>query len=270
MILYKRQTSLNIYTPTAKHVIDDLDFSFNVSAHRRNTPNEGDFLIFNVGKDLRDIFKGEAEYIEFYAGYETSGKSLIHKGYIDQVEIKSEGPEIVTGIHSKDAGRNKEYTSAIVSQTFGKGTTLKAVFLAIGTLLNMPVTLDYLGNEQLLLAETFCGPAKDALDSLCKDYGYRWAIQFGTLEILVKDQPPSRDNVAILLDADNIIEEVEKTKHGVSLRTLILPGLIPSRLVTIPAGVQDAGGTYIVDSVRYTGEQNGQDYNADIDLWSTL
>ena len=284
MILFNRQTKLRVFTDSQSIDIEDLNVGFSISAHRRRTPNKGQFQVYNLAEDTAHLIEQEAQYLEFFAGYSSAPLGRIHKGFVDTSTTLLMGTERITTISSVDSGETKQYTLASITETFGEGTPVKDVFSKFASVLNMPVTLDYVGTDVLLSSETYMGPLRNALDELASDYGYDWSIQFGVLEVVKKGEAPNKDSQALILTKENIIDIPEVTNRGLKLKTLILPGLIPSRLLTVPGNIQSTtgrkvkkslkergiGGTYITDSIDYTGERDGKKYEAVIDAWRQL
>lgn len=281
MILFDRKTHLRVFTDRSSIDIEGLNVSFVVNAHRRRTPNDGEFVIYNLGGDKRSLIEQEAKYLEFYAGYASSPLGRIFTGFVDRSSSLLKGPTWMTTMKAVDSGESKQYTLSSVSETFAAGTPVVSLFKKFAEILNMPMVSDYAQTEKLLASETYTGPLRNALDEVSRDYGYSWSIQHGTLEIIKQGDPPIKDSAAINLSVDNILDVPEVTNRGARIKTLVLPNLIPSRIITVPPNIQSSvgrktkkaykeqglGGTYIADSIKYTGSRDGKSYYADIDAW---
>lgn len=287
MILFKRKTLLKIYLASQIMDIPGLDIAFKIKSHRRRTPNKAEFTVFNLAKQKRDLIQQEASYLEFFTGYGEGPLGRIFKGFTDfsQSEKNEDNTEWLTKITAIDAGADKEYTTANVNKTFETGTVVRDIFQQFADSLGLPATVDFIQGDVLLSSETYMGPLRDALDDLCRDYDYSWSIQFGVLEVVKKGYAPIKNSVALSLSPDNIVETPSPTRRGIQLKTLILPYLIPSRIILIPPdvginlggkkdkkllGQKSVAGTYIVDSVDYSGERDGSDFYATSNLWRQL
>lgn len=277
--LFKRNTLLKVYTGNKVLEVPELDVSFKISAHRRRTPNKGEFVVYNLRESYRNLIGKESKYVEFFTSYGSEPLGRIFKGFVDRTDsaLKDETPDWTTAIHAIDAGENKEYTTSLISKTFEEGTPVISIFKAFADTLNLPVLSDFSESDVLLTSETYVGPVRNALDVLCRDYGYQWSINFGNLEIIQKGKPPIKDSLALLLSRDNLIGIPEITKKGIKVKTLILPNLIPNRIIRfqedvvglysqttkkISTGNSHILGSFIIDSIDYAGDRDGQDFYA--------
>lgn len=282
MILFDRKVELKVYTQRSVISITENDMQFSIEASRRRSPNTGEFTILNLREATRNAIRDAAQYVEFFAGYGNGPPVKIHKGFITFSHSSRSDVDFTTVVRSKDAGQNKEYTNAAFAETFAAGTPVVTVINKIAASMAMPAIIDFVSPAVLLSSETYMGNTRSVLDDVCRDYGLSWSVQFGTLEIVEKGNAPLRDPVAIHLSAKNLLAPPTVTSNGVRIKTLIVPGMIPSRVISVPdvafspdedarkgaAKPKSIMGFYIIDSIQYSGDVRQGAFEAEIDAWN--
>jgi hypothetical protein len=190
------------------------------------------------------------------------------------------GATWVTDIETGDG--LKEFQNTYFDSSYGEGTNAKDIITDVTSAMGLPVVMDYEGEAILNSGAVYSGKAKDILDDLSSEYRFRWSIQHGVIEVVDTDEPPSNDTTAVLLAPDTgMVGRPTITKSGLTVNTLMLATIKPTRLIQVdPASVSSelgskqesikskikasTGGLYIVDRIRYYGDNFGGSFNCEI------
>jgi len=279
-LLFDRKVELHVFLELEKYVIKDLDMSFDILATRDSAPNTAQITVYNLSESTRNLFSEETTGIEFWAGYGDDLGMIFRGSWDKDISIfkhSQVGADWVTEIETGDG--LKEFQNTYFDKSYGQGTLVTQILQDVTAAMGLPVVLTFVEVSLLNSGAVFSGKAKDILDDLADQYNFQWSIQHGSVEVLEKYLPPPSDAVAVLLAPDTgLVGRPTVTKEGLELTTLMLATIKPTRLVAVnPATVltqlgskQDAiksgiktnaTGVYLVDRIRYHGDNMGGPFN---------
>jgi hypothetical protein len=280
--LYGPSVELSVFVGTTAYKYADLHIDFNVMAHRRSKPNTGQFTIYNLSESSRNLFNEEGRAIEFKAGY-AGQLNTIFRGTLKNVRNQYTAPDWTTILFSGDG--QKKFDEAIFSKTYSQGTAVETIVKDLALNLGLPSEIEVGSpgyNQSLLYSASYSGKTKDVLDTVCRDYGLEWSIQYGVLEVRPYREPRSKDTTAVLLTSQTgMIGSPTVTEKGVKVKSLLNPEIRPGRLIKIDskstiiskAGldkkdkVQSANGTFICDVCNFSGNNYGGDFAVEIEAY---
>lgn len=279
-LLFDRKVELHVYLDVVKYVIKDLHMTFDILATRDSKPNTAQITVYNLSESTRNLFSENTTGIEFWAGYGDDLGMIFRGGWHKATSIfrhVQSGPDWVTEIETGDG--LKEYQDTYFDKSYSKGTLITLVISDVAAAMGLPVSLDFAGFDVLNSGAVFSGKAHSVLDDLANEYKFAWSIQHGSVEIVEPGLPPLSDAVAVLLSPDTgLVGRPTITKDGLEVNTLMMATIKPTRLIMVnPATVltqlgskQDAiksgikpsaSGVYIVDRIRYHGDNFGGQFN---------
>lgn len=273
-------------------VIENLDMAFNVNLSLKKEPNKAQVQIWNLNESHRhDITKLSGEIrsdkiegaiLEIEAGYKDN-VSRIFRGDMMNAEHVRDGADVITAVSAKDGGES--YRSGHISKSFDKNTSVDAVIKAcaeamkIGTGNAIEATrgakIKNLG-AQFANGTALYGRASLELDRVLSAAGFEWSIQAGVLNVREFGKSDS-ERVLKISTATGMIgspsygveqtveQKKTKLKRFLSVRTLIIPGLRPGQRVELDSADQ-AGGTFRLEEVAFSGSTYGQEWYADMKL----
>lgn len=245
---------------------------------KRNRPNGADGKIQGVR-------------VRIEAGY-VNNTTVIFDGDLREVNSSRVGTDWRTTLTGDDGGRSYREARIIASFRAGAsvGSIIKqcadAMGIGIGNASTFEADAQIAGYGATLPGPIVLdGSAAKALDRVLKSVGLTWSIQRGALQVLKKGTPLSSS--AILLTPDtgllnspeatidassatgNAQQSVTdaavavvsgkapkaakpKTPHVLKLKTMMIPGIVPGRKVTVKSATFNGG--YYLTECEYTGQ----------------
>ena len=279
-LLFDRKIELHVFLELEKYVIKDLHVAFDILATRDSKPNTAKITVINLSESTRNLFSEETTGIEFWAGYGDDLGMIFRGGWHKETSIfkhYQDGQNWMTDIETGDG--LKEYQDTYFDRSYSKGTLITLVLTDIAAAMGLPVVNDFIGLDALNSGAVFSGKAHSVLDDLANEYKFAWSIQHGSVEIVSPGMPPLSDAVAVLLSPDTgLVGRPTITKDGLEVNTLMMATIKPTRLIMVnPATVltqlgskqdaiksgikSNASGVYIVDRIRYHGDNFGGSFN---------
>lgn len=249
----------------------DLRVAFKVEKTGDASPNKLDLSISNLSAASR-AFIAKKQIVRLEAGYESPGPKLLFTGSIELVDSRHEGADWVTRIESGDGVR--AYRGTYLTESFGPKTTEEAVIQAIAG--KMGVTLGQLKlhpkpkkgvktpKHLFNHGRALTGPARAALDTLCRSRGLRWSIQDGVLQVLPYRE--ALDTTAVVVSpSTGLIGSPQATETGLKLNMLLLGGVNPGRVLQLDT--RAFKGLYIAEKVEHQGDSHGGDWYTTIEAF---
>lgn len=283
-LLFDRKIELHVFLDAEKYVIRDLHMSFDILATRDSKPNTASLVVYNLSQTTRNLFTKSTTGVEVWAGY-GEDLGMIFRGSWDEdtsfFRHYLEGASWVTEIETGDG--LKEFQTTYFDRAYSQGTEVTSIIQDVANAMGLPSSFDFESLGSINSAAVFSNKAKDVLDNLSFEYGFDWSIQHGAIEVVVSGTPPTNDATAVLLSPDTgLVGRPVITKDGLEVNTLMLATIKPTRLIQLdPASVdtalgsrQDvikskivpsATGVYIVDRIRYHGDNMGGSFNCVIE-----
>ena len=236
-----------------------IDCSFKVTKTASSTPNCVELTVYNLSKASRSLFEQRKTALLIEAGYD--GRLVkIASGEIIRAAQSHEGPEWETKVTAHDG--STAY-GTVCNEVLGPGTTedaaVKAVAKAMGVDIKSIKGLD--GKGKFSHGRILSGPARFALDRLCRTRNLRWSIQDGAL--LVYPIGGSIGGTAALLSPETgLIGSPEKTDKGYKIISLMQGQITPGMPVKVKA--RDVSGLFVCETVIHTGDTMGSDWYTEI------
>ena len=245
--------------------VSDLDLEFSVKRTLRTRPGEATIKLFNLGAPHRAALLSERRpIVQLSAGYDPP--PLLFRGDARKVDVSRDGSDWVTTITAGDGER--AIRTARASTAFAPGTLLADAVRSLAASMGLG-----LGNSSGAAALTSAvlpegavvrGKAAEELARLCASAGLSWSVQDGVLQLLAVGRGLTRTAVELSPDT-GLVESPENGKGGaIKARALLLPDLVPGRLVALRSEVVTA--TLRIEEVEYTGDTRGDDWYATLTL----
>ena len=292
-ILFDRKCELHVYLKNTKFVIRNLHMTFDILLTSDSKPSTAKIVIFNLSENTQNLFSDEIAGIEFYAGYGTDLNMLFRGTWHKDVSVIQHipnGVDVETRIETGDGVR--ELQDTVFFQSYTRGTLITSIIKDIANSFGMPVVMDFEDETKLLAARSFASKSALALDEICEDFLLTWSIQYGVVEILEAFSAPTRNAYVVRLSSTSgLIGTPTITSKGLTVKSMIVPGIMPKRYMQIdpadvytdigsieerikaqakgesaPTGVSRASSTgiYIMDSTRFKGSNFGGAFTCDI------
>ncbi len=298
--LFNGKTELRIFTSLKRYDVKDLDMEFDILAHKRSQPNQATIKVYNMAESTRNLLEADHQGIEFYASKNEFDKPLmIFRGTTTNLlNQELEELDFLTTIFAGDG--EKEFSTKTFNKAYIAGTLVFNVLKDVASAMGLPSEIDFLDVTSVLLrGESYAGLCKDVLDIITKDYGLKWSIQQGVLEITNLLSPIASQPTAVLLTSDSgligspiLIErqdEKQNTKKkqkkktkiiGVRATSILNPEIRPGRLIYILAMQTisqlgklmevkqpniSANGVYVCDTAHYIGDNKGGRYDVELE-----
>lgn len=250
--------------------IKDLRVAFSVSKTLKPEPNTAEIKIWNLNGDHRSQLEQlPTALVTLEAGY-VAGTSLLFSGELRTSLTVREGPDLITTLASADG--EKAHRTARVNVAIKKGMpadkVIKEVAKALGvTPGNLDAALSKIKASPLrtLFSEgtVVTGQASREMTALCRSCGLVWSIQDGKLQLLGLRE--ALEGSAILLaPSTGLIGSPTVDNEGVlSVRTLIIPDLIPGRKIVVES--ERLKGQYRVETTQHAGDNGADDWYVDVE-----
>lgn len=287
--LFNGNLKLSFYTSFQRFDIEEADMEFDIVTNLNPEPNQATIKIYNLAETTRSLFTADHQGIEFYASRNATEKPImIFRGETTNVLSEDIDPGFLTTIYAGDG--DKAFSSIPFNKSYKAGTFILTILKDIAATMSLPTEIDFLDvSAKLLKGETFSGLCKNVLNEITKEYGLKWSIQQGILEIINLVQPILSQPTAVLLSADTgmigapiIVERQENKQNtkqkgkkkkenrliGVNVTAYLNPEIRPGRLVQVKSEttIQQLGklletkqpniaanGVYRTDVARYIG-----------------
>lgn len=248
--------------------VSGLACVFKVTKDLKPHPNKCELEVRNMSESTRRLLEQKKIVaVRLRAGYKDRLFQL-YLGTLRAGPSSIEGPDIVTRISSADSekgireGRVKVSVPAIPSggsilTAIAKGLGVDAGNLPqqIGGELDAKIAAMYAGGRPLH------GSAARVLSDVCRSTGHEWSVQDGRLLLLQRGKALAGRAILMRADAGMIGSPTVDAKGIVKCRALLVPEIVPGRLVRFDAA--SLKGFYRIAHVEYTGQTHGNDWFAD-------
>lgn len=234
--------------------------------------------------------------IQIEAGY-INNTSVIFSGDLLEVASQRDYTDWKTVFSGTDGGRS--YREATIDTTFTAGTSVgsilgqicEAMGIGLGNSANFEAGAQIAGiGSNIPRTLTVSGNAAKALTRVTASIGLTWSIQKGALQLQQKGKPLNLGAIRIAPDTgligspeasiDSSVElgNVQQFAPGakptvahppkpkdptiIRLKTLLIPGLIPGRKITLESAAFNGG--YMITEIEYVGQSWGNDWHCNI------
>lgn len=212
-------------------------------------------------------------FVAIDAGY-LEGASRLFTGDLRKAVVSRAGPDWIVKVTAGDG--EHALRSARVSRSFAPGSSLETVVRAIADAMGVG-----LGNAASALRgarfgsgdATFAegtlvhGSAATELTRLCDSARLTWSIQDGVLQVLPLGGSLARETIRLASDCGMIESPEYISRRAITVKALLIPGLVPGQQVVVDSGVIDAnrvvaGATWRITEAEYSGDTAGADWIA--------
>lgn len=292
MLYDDRRISVSVFADGSRLDLNGYDVVIDsVDLVNSRDPNTASLTISNLGASNRGILSGGHQGIEISAGYVTP--AMIFSGQstsLRHIPPLSNAPGWTTVITAGDG--IKAYETSWVSATWTAGTPISTVVGDIAATMGMASDCRFAGS--LTGAWSFNGRSADAMSELVWDYGIKWMIYRGVVEVVApSDSIDKSTSLAITVSSDTgmlgspqVIEREPKggkRRFGLSCMTMMNPYIRPDGLVKVRSAIvggvartkkgklyqtPGVGGLYIVRRVNHYGSLVGNEFYTEFETES--
>ena len=248
---------------------------FSIEKTERRQPNNCSFQIINLSDNDRSSIESDSVVV-FYAGHIDFFGSIF-TGKVDKINDQKTGVDRVTTIKVLDGGQS--YRNSRVNSSFSANTPVIDVFryavsqLGVGegntTSFESDIKLRN-GSNVYVSGTTLYGLARGYIERIVRASDLRWSIQDGNIQLRRRDEPVNSEAV-LLSEQSGLIgsPEVQQKARGrarpkVLARSILQPSLYVGRVVELLS--ETVNGAYQIESVKYTGSNNSNEWYADLTL----
>lgn len=260
--------------------IEGLRLTFSVKRNLKKSTNQATIEIYNLSDATRARIQEKNRKVTLLAGYEDSeGFQLLFEGSIMTVSHQPQAPEVVTRIEANDG--QTALRKAHVSLSYAKGVKAGQVLKDVVSRLGLPTKfIGTLGSKAFSQGFVHHGPAKDAMDKICKSMGLEWSVQNGGVQVLESGKPDNSDPRGIVLTSESGLigsperlrqiqddPNVDKKPNGYTIKALLVPKINPGGYVAVRSRDIPRATAYRVESVEHKGDTHGDDWTSTIEVY---
>lgn len=291
-VQYLRKCNL-IFANAAGDAIDvsNLRIVFAIKKTDGQTPNTGNFKVYGLNRETRNLIQKEYTDVLFQAGYE-SNFGVCFTGTAKKV-IKGSDNNVSPYLEVQAADGDTAYNFSTVNATIAAGASqrdqidkitkvMKAKGVEIG-----PIEVD--DTQKLPRGKVMYGMSRDYMRSSSASGGSSWTIQNGVVQVIpLRGVLPGE--AVVLNSKTGLIGRPEQTDTGIKFRCLLNPFIMvggalqiaekdiqPAELKEEPASADkkksdkskkkeklqvdiEADGFYRVLTLNLTGDTRGKDW----------
>jgi len=241
-------------------------------------PNAGNVTITNLSKARRNMLGNEYDKLTVEFGWKGMAPWVLFSGDIRDVSHAKTSPDIETAVEVGDG--DKAIGQGKASKTFPAGTKPKDIVEYLRKQMPGLAKGEIKGLDDLPSTKrptTLYGYAYREMDNIGRQHGLYWSMQNGKMQTVKADEHLGGN---ILISAETgMIGVPTPTDKGVKVTTLIIPGLIPGRVIDVRSEFTDTGlaakkdkrptdaggGLFRIASVAYTIASRDDDCTAEIE-----
>lgn len=190
-----------------------LHMTAEVERSTSEQPNKATVKIWNLkASTRRELEKLDAK-LSLFAGYvEERGALLCAFGNVVDAYSYKQNADTITEIYLMDGYANIRDTA--VSLGYGPGCKASQLCRDIAGQMGLPLRMtDGVPDRSWANGFSFYGAARDALHKIVQGTGLEWSIQMGTLQIVEKLKPTSREGF-VLNAGSGLLSHPERTRRG--------------------------------------------------------
>ena len=270
-------------------VISGLQMRFKVVKTADSKQNKSSFEIYNLSPQTRaqfDLSKADSTnnpailfQVRYMSDETDSGFRTLFSGSVAGVTTVVKGADRVTNVECSDGYLPLRQGRAAV--TFPAGTNRLQVVKKLASLLGLP--LGYIADDNILEDSiyqnglTVDGSIRNALDEICGALEVDWSVQDDTFVVAGKSYSSDMKKYWIS-ETSGMIGSPYPTKAkknrltasstpdaGITVKTLLLPDLIPNREIIVDSREFEAQ-PFKVDKVTHKGDFRGNNWTSTAEL----
>lgn len=257
-------------------VFDGLDIDFEVVRHKRKEPNTCSITIYNLTESHRELLEGsKKDLVNLKVGYEAGELTSIFTGRIKETETTRSGASWTSVVRCLDGAQGQ--ASKRVNRSYAKDTGLEDMIVDAAKVIAPSFVSGekeqklrskvrtLAGNKKIAGAVVAKGPASQVLQRLSESAGLEWSIQEEQIVFSKIGQPDHSKSIVLSADSGLIDTPLrDRTKNIVTVRSLIVPGLVPGRQVRVES--RFVTGDFRATDIVYRGSTRGNDWTAETTL----
>ena len=247
-------------------VIERLTMSFDIQKTISSEPNPAVFTLTNLSQSTRNLITDKKyNRLLFNAGYQDDLRTL-YIGYIDEVENKKEGTDIITMMTCTDG--SKDYREARVAVTVAKGATDKEIVKQVaGAMPNTQKgTEQYTKERKLPRGKTLVGNARDVLTQVAKNQDADWSIQDNRLVMLPKKHALANDEGFVISEDTGMQGSPQKVSDGLEVRCYLNNVMRVGQLCRVESMLPEYTGDFKILKLQMKGSNKGNDWTCVLTL----
>lgn len=240
--------------------------------------NTGNLTITNLTPARRNMLGNEYDKVKVEFGWKDIAPWVLFSGDIRDVSHTKTEPDIETAVEVGDG--DKAFGQGKASKTFPAGTKPKDIVEYLRKQMPGIAKGEIKGLDDLPATKkptTVYGYAYRELDTLGRQHGFYWSLQNGKMQAVKADEHLGGN---ILISAETgMLGVPTPTDKGVKVTTLIIPGLVPGRVIDVRSEFTDTGlaakkdkrptdaggGLFRIASVAYTIASRDDECTAEIE-----
>jgi len=267
--LYNRSFKLKIGPITIN--ADSLKVTFNIfKSSQKKVHDTAEVKVWNLNETSRAALKGDIR-VALIAGYEDDN-AVIFNGMLQEANTTHDSADIITSFTLEDGAEMRPIRKSF---SFPKGMGVKEAAQAVikSTGLDVKKALKDLDSGdasllyKLLLEKqagfSASGKIEEVLKTITDKIGADYQINGGELMISPKGRPTL--DPPVFLDAmGGLIGTPSIGAKGIiKIKCLMRSSLLPKNTITVQSS--SVNGTFMIQSVRFSGDSHGQDWYNEIE-----
>jgi hypothetical protein len=276
MTQFKRVWRVEIDPPGI--AIERNRVKFDIYRTADSQENKATVDIWNLSADTRAQIKDLNTILRISAGYaEADGLVVLGVTQSTRVTHAKEPPDIITSIECSDG--LLQLRELRISLSYAENITAQQVLDGIAERLSLPLrVVDLDTGGQLRGGFSYIGRIDGALDELTGQFGWRWSIQNGWLQILKKDGNTGKQMLLLapetgLLQPPELLtdqgDKLDGTRPAIGYRvvSLLQPQAEPGDLIRLRSIHIKDEGTYRIEKLRHTGDSRSQEWFSELEVY---
>jgi len=245
--------------------ISGLDIAFEIEKDESPEPNPCHIDIFNLSHENRvTLSKYESVPVVLKAGYKGQAGIIFQGDMVRCNHIKEEA-SWKTSLACGDGAMAIQ--TKRTNKSYQKGTPVRTVVLDLSKQLNLPSAsatqqLDKLHTKLTRGFAASSNPLAE-INRLLAGQDMNASIQNQALQIRQNGQPLQREAISLSTDSGLISSPEISEKCKLTIRALLMPELIPGRLVHVDSVMFK--GLVMIERVRFTGATFGDEWVSEMD-----
>jgi hypothetical protein len=235
-----RKISLKVGNPEFAIELSEMRIRFAVVRGDISTPNTADIRVYNLSENTIQKIEQEFTRVVLQAGY-AGNYGVIFDGTIKQVRRGRES-QTDTYLDITAADGDSAYNWAVMNVTLAAGSTpkdhLEQILRSMASRGISMGEAPELSTGRLPRGKVFYGMTRDFLDIFGRTQDVSWSIQDGKLTLIPNNAYLPGESV-VVTSATGMVGLPEQTQNGISVRTLLNPGIrVGKRLKIDNASIQ--------------------------------
>lgn len=261
-------------------------FDFNLATKRslssNSTKSETSTLsIKNITPEMYDLFTTNGCVVVVEAGYRDNGVDVVYKGFVQRVDVTSQGNDVVYMVQMKDAGIDVKSAKVSVDypETMSAEEVLKSLVKFFPSVATSKINISTLRDLYVAGGFSFEGKLIDNVERFCEAYGIDYSFFNGNFVAISKDVTQGDDTYNELEPNTFVFEQIDiknieavndnstksvndsSAKRDVMLTTF-LTNIGFDNFFTVPELTDKSlSGTYKINTIAIQLDSRGNEWN---------